>query len=185
MASQSSSNSQILPISLGLGAAVPVNANVPVGVLSGGPVQGAVTQEGRARSDGSAKNHEATQSVRQQGAGGNTASQATSSSQILPISLGLGAAVPVNANVPVGVLSGGPVQGVVDQTGDAKGTGEAHQQRDQPGHRAEGRRARRQLRQPVGQQLADPPDRARRRGGPAINANVPSPCSAAARSRAP
>ena len=125
VASQSSSSSQILPISLGLGAAVPVNANVPIGVLSGGPVQGAVTQEGRARSDGSAKNHEATQSVRQQGAGGNTASQATSSSQILPISLGLGAAVPVNANVPVGVLSGGPVQGVVAQSGDAKGTGEA------------------------------------------------------------
>ena len=52
VASQSSSSSQILPISLGLGAAVPVNANVPIGVLSGGPVQGAVTQEGRARSDG-------------------------------------------------------------------------------------------------------------------------------------
>jgi hypothetical protein len=125
VASQSSSSSQILPISLGLGAAVPVNANVPIGVLSGGPVQGAVTQGGKANATGSAKNLESTQSVRQQGAGGNTASQATSSSQILPISLGLGAAVPVNANVPVGVLSGGPVQGVVSQKADARGNGEA------------------------------------------------------------
>ena len=125
VASQSSSNSQILPVSLGVGAAVPVNANVPVGVLSGGPAQGAVTQGGTARSNGSGKNNESTQSVRQQGHGGNTASQATSSSQILPISLGLGAAVPVNANVPVGVLSGGPVQGVVEQSTDARGSGEA------------------------------------------------------------
>jgi hypothetical protein len=125
VASQSSSNSQILPISLGLGAAVPVNANVPIGVLSGGPVQGAVTQEGTARSNGSGKNNETTQSVRQQGHGGNVASQATSSSQILPIAAAIGAAIPVNANVPIGVLSGGPVQGVVAQSADAKGAGEA------------------------------------------------------------
>ena len=126
VASQSASNSQILPISLGLGAAVPVNANVPVSVLSAGPSQGAVKQDSRANAAGTAKNNGLVQSVRQEGTGGgNAASQSASNSQILPIAAAIGAAIPVNANVPVGVLSGGPVQGVVEQRAAANAGAEA------------------------------------------------------------
>ena len=126
VASQSASNSQILPISLGVGAAVPVNANVPVSVLSAGPGQGAVNQEGRANGAASSTNNGTVQSVRQQGTGGgNSASQSASNSQILPIAAAVGAAVPVNANVPVSVLSAGPRQGVVNQRANANAGAEA------------------------------------------------------------
>jgi hypothetical protein len=126
VASQSASNSQILPISLGLGAAVPVNANVPVSVLSAGPGQGAVNQESRANGSASSTNNGTVQSVRQQGTGGgNSASQSASNSQILPIAAAIGAAIPVNANVPVSVLSGGATQGVVNQRANANAGAEA------------------------------------------------------------
>jgi hypothetical protein len=126
-ASQATSSSQILPISLGLGAAVPVNANVPVGVLSGGPVQGVVTQNGDAKGNGESINNDTNQGIEQKGGehGGNSASQSASNSQILPIALGAGVALPVNANVPVSVLSMGPVQGAVSQEGRARGNSES------------------------------------------------------------
>jgi hypothetical protein len=125
-ASQSSSNSQILPIALGAALAIPVNANIPVSILSNGPAQGAVNQhsDGNARARG--VNAEQDQDIKQTGgSGANSASQSSSNSQILPIALGAGLAIPLNLNVPVSILSNGPVQGAVNQRSDADAKAEA------------------------------------------------------------
>jgi hypothetical protein len=126
-ASQRGSNSQLLPIALGAALGIPVNANVPVALLSAGPLQGDVDQEARARAQARAANNQLAQSVRQQAgrAGQGSASQSASNSQLLPLSLGAALGIPINANVPVSILSAGPVQGDVRQRADADATAEA------------------------------------------------------------
>ncbi len=122
---QSASNTQILPISLGLGAAVPVNGNVPVSALSAGSNGGNVEQKSEATAEGQSKNNETIQSVRQQigeGGGSNTATQSSSSTQVIPVSIGAGAAAPINANVPVSALSAGANRGDVNQAGWGHGS---------------------------------------------------------------
>ena len=125
-ASQSASSTQLLPIALGAALAIPVNANVPISILSHGPVQGAVNQRADANADAQALNNETEQSVRQQTAGGqNAASQSASNTQMLPIALGPAIALPVNLNIPIAILSHGPIQGPVSQQGRATANGEA------------------------------------------------------------
>ncbi len=160
-ASQSASNSQILPIALGASLAIPVNLNVPVSVLSLGPAQGDVSQRGDAGARSRGVNLEHEQNIRQTGGeGGNSASQSASNSQILPIALGAALAIPINANIPVSILSSGPSQGNLTQKGKANACVRGPGQRDRAVDPS-GRQGR-QRDQPVGRQLADPPDRARR-----------------------
>lgn len=46
--SQSASSSQILPITIGAALAIPINANIPISILSGPAQAGDVAQEGEA-----------------------------------------------------------------------------------------------------------------------------------------
>jgi hypothetical protein len=126
-ASQSAGNAQVLPISLGAALGIPINANVPVSILSAGPVQGAVRQRASADASAEALNNATVQSVRQQGAGGgqNAATQGASNSQILPVALGPAVALPINLNLPISILSAGPIQGAVSQEGTASAVGRA------------------------------------------------------------
>jgi hypothetical protein len=126
-ASQSGSNSQVLPLSLGAALGIPINANVPISILSAGPVQGAVRQRADADAAAEALNNATVQSVRQQGAGGgqNAATQGASNSQVLPIALGPAVALPINLNLPISILSAGPIQGEVTQAGSASAIGRA------------------------------------------------------------
>jgi hypothetical protein len=126
-ASQSASNSQVLPLSLGAALGIPINANVPVAILSAGPVQGAVRQRADADATAEALNNATVQSVRQQGAGdgANAATQSASNSQVLPVALGPAVALPINLNLPISILSAGPIQGEVTQAGSASAVGRA------------------------------------------------------------
>jgi hypothetical protein len=126
-ADQSASNTQLLPIALGAALAIPVNANVPIAILSAGPVQGDVEQQADAGARARAVNNELGQSVRQRAGrdGSNAAGQRASSTQLLPIALGAALAIPVNANVPIAILSAGPVQGDVRQRANADAAVEA------------------------------------------------------------
>jgi hypothetical protein len=125
---QTASNMQVLPISLGAGVSAPVNASVPVGALDASSNSGAVTQNSGATSSGTAKNAETVQSVRQQGGNGggtNTATQSSSNMQVIGVAAGAGVAAPINANVPVSALGASNNNGSVDQSGKAEASGRA------------------------------------------------------------
>jgi hypothetical protein len=126
-ADQSASNTQLLPIALGAALAIPVNANVPIAILSAGPVQGDVRQRANADAAVEALNNATEQSVRQDaGAGGqNAADQSAANTQVLPVALGAALALPINLNVPIAILSAGPVQGTVAQGGQANAAAQA------------------------------------------------------------
>ena len=125
---QTASNMQVLPISLGAAASAPVNANVPVGALSASSNGGSVAQNSEATASGSARNAETVQSVRQAGGNGggtNTATQSSSNTQVIGVAAGAGVSAPINANVPVSALGAGNNNGHVDQAGRADASGRA------------------------------------------------------------
>jgi hypothetical protein len=102
---------------------VPVNANVPVNVLSDTPAQ-EVTQSNRAYAGGAANNtaaiHQAAPKAHK-GKDAGTTTQTATNTQILPIAAAPAVAaqvVPVNANVPVNLFTTGtPAE---DGTGEAE-----------------------------------------------------------------
>ena len=124
-ASQSATNLQVIPVAAAPAVApqiVPVNANVPVSILSSGP-SGDVDQSNRAYAEGSAGNTAASdQAILQGGSGSGSASQSATNAQLLPIALAPAIApqvLPINANVPVSFLSDAP-SGDVDQSNRAR-----------------------------------------------------------------
>ncbi|MDX6555629.1 MAG: hypothetical protein QOD86_1824 [Miltoncostaeaceae bacterium] len=121
-ATQSSSNMQVIGVAGGAGVAAPINANVPVSALGASNNNGAVDQAGKADASGRAVNSGVAQDVDQSASNGakNTATQKSSSMQVLPIALGAGVAAPVNAHVPVAVLSANSNNGDTMQRGEAR-----------------------------------------------------------------
>jgi hypothetical protein len=120
-AQQIAVNNQLLPIALGLGISAPININAPIAVLSPNANQGDVNQRTDSDAHAEALNNETEQEIRQNGGGNssNSASQNAISNQLLPIAAGLAAAVPVNVNAPIAILSPGANGGDVDQMADA------------------------------------------------------------------
>jgi hypothetical protein len=109
-ASQSSKNSQILPIALGVGAGVPVNARAPIAILAPNSNNGDVPlQKAEGDVNSNATNNRVNQDVQQRATNGaqNDATQAAISQQILPVAAALGAAAPVNAIAPIALLDWG------------------------------------------------------------------------------
>ncbi|MDX6555872.1 MAG: hypothetical protein QOD86_2067 [Miltoncostaeaceae bacterium] len=109
-ASQSSKNSQILPIALGIGASAPVNARAPIAILAPDSNNGNVPlQKAEGDVNVTSTNNRVNQDVQQRATNGaqNDATQAAISQQILPVAAALGAAAPVNAIAPVALLDWG------------------------------------------------------------------------------
>ncbi len=123
-ASQNAISNQLLPIAAGLAAAVPVNVNAPIAILSPGANSGDVDQMADADVYSDALNNDTNQSINQQGSGNgsNTAGQNASNTQILPIALGAGVGLPVNARAPIAVLAPGSNDGDVRQKAEGDPT---------------------------------------------------------------
>jgi hypothetical protein len=123
-ASQKAISNQLLPIAAGLAAAVPVNVNAPIAILSPGANNGDVDQMADADVYSDALNNDTNQSINQQGSGNgsNTAGQNASNTQLLPIALGAGLSLPVNARAPIAVLAPGSNDGDVRQKAEGDPT---------------------------------------------------------------
>jgi hypothetical protein len=123
---QTATNTQLLPIAAAPAVAaqvVPVNLNLPISVASTGG-GGSVDQSNTAAADASAAN-EATSVQKSEGSGSQTATN----TQIVPIAAAPAVAaqvIPVNANVPVSVLSDAPSGDVSQTNGAYAGAGAAN-----------------------------------------------------------
>jgi hypothetical protein len=119
--SQTATNTQVAPIAVapaGAPQVVPVNANVPVSVLSDGP-SGDVSQTNGAYAGADASNTAASrQEAPKDAKKGEGGSQTASNTQILPIAAApaiSGQILPINANVPVDLFTlGGGDDGKAD-----------------------------------------------------------------------
>ncbi|HET6690074.1 MAG TPA: hypothetical protein VFG74_04330, partial [Miltoncostaeaceae bacterium] len=132
---QTATNTNVVPIAAAPAVAaqvVPVNANVPVSVLSDAP-SGDVSQTNRALADGTASNTAASQQQAPalakdgkgtKGAEGAGGSQTATNTNVVPIAAAPAVAaqvVPVNANVPVSLFAQG------GDEADGKGPAGPHQ----------------------------------------------------------
>lgn len=150
-AAQSADNAQTVPIALGLALAAPVNANLPIDILSGdgldllsGPpdatlegvlrailaiagqpdgVGGSVAQRSTSQATAIAGNSAVEQSI----AGGGTPAQSGASGQLVPAAVGAALSLPLNGNLPIGVLQDrdGAAGDPVTQDGAARAQAEA------------------------------------------------------------
>jgi hypothetical protein len=125
-ASQTAVNTQLIPIAAAPATSVqtlPINANVPVRIASPGD-NGSVKQSNKAPADAYASNlNGSKQKIGQDGGygGSQSASQTAINTQLLPIALAPATSVqtlPINANVPIRILSPGD-DGVVKQSNKA------------------------------------------------------------------
>ncbi len=116
--SQKAMSNQLLPIAAALGAAVPININAPIAILSPGSNNGDVKQVGDSDVFVESLNNDTNQNVNQEGSNAgtsNTAGQTSENTQLLPIALGAGVGLPVNARAPIAVLAPGSNNGDVRQ----------------------------------------------------------------------
>ena len=116
-ASQSSKNTQILPIALGAGIGLPINARAPIAVLAPESNNGDTWQKAEGDVNVISTNNHTRQDIDQRASRGavNAATQNAISQQILPVAAALGAAAPVNAIAPVALLDWGVNNGPVTQ----------------------------------------------------------------------
>ena len=104
-AAQSSAAAQLVPAAVGAAVSLPLNWNLPVGVLqTDSPGGEPVDQENRAQASAEAVNFDLTQSAEQGGGGTNTADQRSENAQLLPIAIATDLNVPINVNLPITIL---------------------------------------------------------------------------------
>jgi hypothetical protein len=125
-ATQITAAQQVVPAAIAAALSLPVNANLPVGVLQTSAVEGAeVNQDNGAETRAAANNFDASQEAESQGGGSNTSLQTVDNDQLLPIAVATDLAVPINLNLPVTLLGyhvdgTGPIDlSVVQRTLDA------------------------------------------------------------------
>jgi hypothetical protein len=106
-ASQTSATGQLIPAAVGAALSLPLNANLPVGVLqspaglAGEPVE----QTNQTEAGAEAVNSDVNQQATQQGTGGtNTAAQSSENQQLLPIALATDLSLPIQVNLPITIL---------------------------------------------------------------------------------
>jgi hypothetical protein len=108
---------QVVPAAVAAGISLPVNANLPVGVLQeiAGDAGAPVNQANAAETGAHAFNFDASQEAQSEGEGPNNSAQTSDNDQLLPIAIATDLSVPINLNLPISILGHRlPGDGIID-----------------------------------------------------------------------
>ena len=97
---------QVVPAAVAAGISLPVNANLPVGVLQeiAGDAGAPVNQSNSAETGAHAFNFDASQEAQSEGEGPNNSAQTSDNDQLLPIAIATDLSLPINLNLPISIL---------------------------------------------------------------------------------